>query len=283
METIYKGDKKAEICLILAADSQEDEFVKNVFSRIQKECPDVRLMMAAVLVDNWNRDLSPWKAPAVFGKEDFGDGATITLKTILEEIIPEIQEKWVADTEKIHYIVGGYSLAGLFSLWAVYQTAVFSACAAASPSVWFPDWLRYAGEHPVLTDRIYLSLGKKEEKTRNPVMARVGVCITKQQELLSGKKVCLEWEEGNHFTDPEGRCVRGFVWCVRQLMEGGVLMKKDTDKSISSEEEFRQMETMVKAENEAASDIPDLSVTWAQDAQQDLEDFIESQGIYIRQ
>ena len=60
-------------------------------------------------------------------------------------------------------------------------------------------------------------------------------------------------------------------------------MKKDTDKIISSEEEFRQMETMVKAENEAASDIPDLSVTWAQDAQQDLEDFIESQGIYIRQ
>ncbi len=57
---------------------------------------------------------------------------------------------------------------------------------------------------------------------------------------------------------------------------------KDTDK-MNELEEFRQMENMAKAQNETAADIPDLSSTWAQDAQQDLEDFIESQGIYIRQ
>lgn len=36
----------------------------------------------AVKVDNWNADLSPWQAPAVFGNEAFGDGAAHTLDVI---------------------------------------------------------------------------------------------------------------------------------------------------------------------------------------------------------
>lgn len=31
--------------------------------------------LIAVKIDRWNHDLSPWAAPAVFGKENFGDGA----------------------------------------------------------------------------------------------------------------------------------------------------------------------------------------------------------------
>ena len=27
----------------------------------------------------------------------------------------------------------------------------------------------------------------------------------------------LEWNEGNHFRDPERRCARGFAWCLRTL------------------------------------------------------------------
>ena len=57
----------------------------------------------------------------------------------------------------------------------------------------------------------------------------------------------------------------------------------DSKKQITPEEEFRQMENMAKAQKKLDEDIPDLSDTWAQDAQQDLEDFIEAQGIYIRQ
>ena len=38
--------------------------------------------MLAIKVDNWNQELSPWKAPAVFGKEAFGDGASNLLTEI---------------------------------------------------------------------------------------------------------------------------------------------------------------------------------------------------------
>ena len=76
-----------------------------------------------------------------------------------------------ADRSKTYY-AGGYSMAGLFSLWAAYQTDAFAGVAAASPSIWFPDFLQYMKEHDIRTESVYLSLGDREEKTRNPVMAK---------------------------------------------------------------------------------------------------------------
>ena len=42
----------------------------------------------AVKVDSWNQELTPWKAPAVFGNENLGDGAWQTLKEILKSGTP---------------------------------------------------------------------------------------------------------------------------------------------------------------------------------------------------
>ena len=77
-----------------------------------------------------------------------------------------------ADRSKTYY-AGGYSMAGLFSLWAAYQTDAFASVAAASPSIWFPDFLQYMKEHGIRTESVYLSLGDREEKTRNPDGERI--------------------------------------------------------------------------------------------------------------
>ena len=64
-------------------------------------------------------------------------------------------------------------MAGLFSLWAAYQTDAFAGVAAASPSIWFPDFLQDMKEHGIRTESVYLSLGDREEKTRNPDGERI--------------------------------------------------------------------------------------------------------------
>lgn len=64
-------------------------------------------------------------------------------------------------------------MVGLFSLWAAYQTDAFAGVAAASPSIWFPDFLQYMKEHDIRTESVYLSLGDREEKTRNPDGERI--------------------------------------------------------------------------------------------------------------
>lgn len=68
---------------------------------------------------------------------------------------------------------------------------------------------------------IYLSLGDKEEKTRNQVMAQVGDNIRHQYDVLkqnaSVESCTLAWHPGNHFKDPEKRCAAGYIWCAKAL------------------------------------------------------------------
>ncbi len=180
----------------------------------------VPFAFAVFRTEDWNRELSPWKAPAVFGNEDFGDGAEETLSFIEKDMIPAVKNV----TGDIPVALGGYSLAGFFALWAAYRTDIFSAAAAVSPSVWFPGWTEYAAERSPKTKAIYLSLGKKEAKTRNPVMATVADCIEKQYSLLkeAGIKCALEWNEGNHFKDPAERTAKGLLWCLKNLKENEI-------------------------------------------------------------
>ena len=205
MKVYEYGDPAASTVLVQMADDHDLAVLENEAALI-RELSGNDFHLIAVKVDDWNHDLSPWKAPAVFGNESFGDGAESTLSEVL---------KLLSDMSKTYYI-GGYSLAGLFALWAVYQTDLFAGAAAASPSVWFPDFLDYMKEHEIRTKNVYLSLGDREEKTRNPVMAQVGSCIRSAHTLLEkrGRRCTLEWNKGNHFKDPDLRTAKAFAWVM---------------------------------------------------------------------
>ena len=200
------GDVNADTVLIQPVDEHDLAGIENEVSLIAASC-DKPFHLIAIEVDHWNIDLSPWKAPAVFGKENFGEGAEGMLNELL---------KLCADGSKTYYI-GGYSLAGLFALWAAYRTDKFTGVAAASPSMWFPGFADYMNENEIKTGAVYLSLGDKEEKARNPVMATVGDRIREAHSLLSerGVKCVLEWNEGNHFKDADARTAKAFAWLIK--------------------------------------------------------------------
>lgn len=105
-------------------------------------------------MESWNDELSPWEAPAVWGKESFGGDAADTLHFLTEQVIPTLKQRF-ALPENVRIILGGYSLAGLFALWASTQTALFSGVAATSPSVWFPGWMEFERQRPIQAQRIY--------------------------------------------------------------------------------------------------------------------------------
>ena len=201
------GNPDADTVLIQPVDNHDLEGIVNEVERI-KQLSGKDFCLVAIKVDNWNSDLSPWEAPAVFGNESFGGKAAAALDEVL---------KHTGDPSKTYYI-GGYSLAGLFAIWAAYQTDVFKGVAAASPSVWFPGFSDYMAERKLYAHSVYLSLGDKEEKTRNPVMATVGDNIRKAHELLKaqGVNTVLEWNPGNHFKDPDIRMAKGFEWVIKQ-------------------------------------------------------------------
>ena len=212
----------SDVLLIQPVDDHDIEVLDNEVAEIRK-LSDRDFTLAAFKVNDWNADLSPWEAPPVFGSEGFAGGAETTLKYVTDQLIPEltVDKDGLTDSKSVPLIyIGGYSLAGFFALWAAYQTDLFKGVAAASPSVWFPGWIGYAESNPIKTDKVYLSLGDKEEKTRNPVMRTVGDNIRKQFELLQAHKACekctLEMNRGNHFKEPDIRTAKGFAWLLNQ-------------------------------------------------------------------
>ena len=106
----------------------------------------------------------------------------------------------------------------MFALWASTQANLFYGVAAASPSVWFPGWMEFEQQHPMQTQRVYLSLGDKEEHTKNAVMAAVGDNIrTLHSRLIErGADCALEWNSGGHFKNADLRTAKAFRWAMEE-------------------------------------------------------------------
>lgn len=205
MQRFEFGNKNAMNILVQPADLHDISYLEKEIEQI-KALTEKDFRLIAFAVDDWNRDLSPSKAPAAFGDAEFGGEAQKTLDHILNEI---------KDIKGVFYI-GGYSLAGLFALWAVYRTDIFTGVAAASPSVWFPGFTDYIQTTEIQAEKVYLSLGDREPKTKNPVLATVGEKIKKTYSLLVKHNVSciLEWNSGNHFADADLRTARAFAWLL---------------------------------------------------------------------
>ena len=96
---LYKyGNPESDIVLIEPVGDHNLNEIPNQVERIKTNTKK-EIQMLAIKVDNWNQELSPWKAPAVFGKEAFGEGALNLLTEIL---------KLCSDKNKKYYL-GGYS------------------------------------------------------------------------------------------------------------------------------------------------------------------------------
>ena len=201
-------------------------------------------------VDLWEENFSPWCAPRVFAKgPNFGDGAQKTLDTLINQVIPWAESEL---TEPPAYrVLVGYSLAGLFSLWAGVSQQVARSCqpddvssqpgppsqpgaphvdapvatfqriGAVSGSFWFPGLLNYVDQQlsggVVGLTHVYLSLGDREARTPNPQIMHV----RENAELFASKlenagiTSTFELNRGNHFQNVEGRMQKALDWLLK--------------------------------------------------------------------
>ena len=207
------GTADAEYLLLQIANEHDLAGMQREVDAIRRQTARPFLLVA-VPVENWNDDLSPWSAPPAWGKQGFGGRAGNTLAW-LGQAVPSIRQQYsVKEDGKV--ILGGYSLAGLFALWAATQTDTLYGVAAASPSVWFPGWSEYEAAHPIQAQRVYLSLGDREEHTKNQPMAAVDDNIRALHSALTqrGKDCRLEWNAGGHFKDANLRTAKAFAWTM---------------------------------------------------------------------
>ena len=209
------GEAHAEYLLLQMTGEHELQSMESEVTAIAQSAH--HFLFAAIPVESWNDALSPWEAPAVWGKQGFGGKAGETFCLLTEQVIPSLNQQF--DLPKnVKIILGGYSLAGLFALWVSTQTDLFYGVAAASPSVWFPGWMEFEQQHPMQAQHVYLSLGDKEERTKNTVMAAVGDGIRALHSRLTARSTdcTLEWNSGGHFKDADLRTAKAFRWAMEE-------------------------------------------------------------------
>ena len=190
-----------------------------VFEKLGGGC-----LLAAISGCSWEDDFTPWPAPAIDKRQGkFSGGAPAYLKILTEEIMPAVEKQLGVPVQ--HRLIAGYSLAGLFAVYAACASAVFDGVVSASGSLWYDGFTDWAQEHyprgrwdGLATAPVYLSLGDKESRSKNTRL---------QQNETALRAVAAAWEPhtrlkvelnpGGHFQDAELRTAKGIAWALGQL------------------------------------------------------------------
>ena len=175
--------------------------------------------LAAISGLDWNHDLAPWDCPPVFRRtKPCTGGADAYLRLLTDVILPAVEEalpgipRWRG--------IAGYSLAGLFAVYAVYGTGAFARVASVSGSLWFPGFLEYVVSHsPQMTpERAYFSLGERESKAHNPMLRTVRQNTEEIQAHFQhlGSRTVFRLHPGNHYDQAVKRTAAGIAWLLGQ-------------------------------------------------------------------
>jgi predicted alpha/beta superfamily hydrolase len=112
--------------------------------------------------------------------------------------------------------VMGYSLAGLFALYAFLNSELFCLAGSVSGSLWYDGWLDYLNRaiKKGKKGKIYLSVGDREAHARNRRMkcAVENTRLTEAVLRVAGMETLFELSRGGHFDDEQGRLERCLAW-----------------------------------------------------------------------
>ncbi len=207
---VYEAAAPSNTYIYLPVFEEDGEEIQKEMDRLG--CPPAHLITFSL--PDWMGDLSPWPHEAIFKKaEPFAGNADATLEFLQEDVIPRV-EKEPAEIR----ILAGYSMGGLFALYAPHKTDLFESVLSASGALWYTGFKKYVEETPFQRTpvSVYLSLGDKESKTRNPYFQRNQGVTEELAEWYQDQGIrstfCLE--EGSHNTDPVPRLCKGIQWIL---------------------------------------------------------------------
>ncbi|MBE6935545.1 MAG: alpha/beta hydrolase [Ruminococcaceae bacterium] len=194
-----------------AADAETDQ--------LAELCPVPALLTCAEA--DWNRDYTPWPAPGLRDRPPFGGEGAAHLRLLTEVWMPVVAAQYPVRSGAAYTAIMGYSLAGLFALWAACESERFGAAASLSGSLWYDGFIDYVNKENCKPDkRIYLSLGKSEERAGDPRMASVGDntrgVYTHFLPQLGEERICLDWNRGGHFTGIPNRWRKALEWITKE-------------------------------------------------------------------
>lgn len=185
-------------------------------------CKKINCPMFSLAVINgvkWDDDMTPWPIPAISKRDTPCLGkADIYLEQLTNKIMPQIIAK--LPYAPTYCALAGYSLAGLFSVYAAFKTDCFSRIVSASGSLWYPNLIPYVQQNHISEQVkvMYFSLGDRESHTKNQYLAPVEKNTEFLAQYFSDSKIqtVFELNSGNHYHNSAGRTAKGIKWMLQQ-------------------------------------------------------------------
>ena len=206
---------------LLGCGAHEGESAEKLFELVREKTGAPFSLMVYESAD-WDSAYSPWPI------NGFSGGGAQTLMWLAGACAPQMR---ALGCQKLY--PAGYSLSGLFALWAYFEKDAFDGAVCCSGSLWFEGFEEYIKCHRAREGAaIYLSLGGKEEKSAPDFMKRVGENTRLCNRLLRQDKrivTTLEMNPGGHFAPAEPRLAKGILWIMEKashLRQGSAAPEK---------------------------------------------------------
>lgn len=200
LDCFFCGNEESPVVVLLNYEKQGNEIMELV--------PQDKFNLIEVTGLRWNDELSPWKRePAFHGGESFGGNGYAFLAEFARLVLPLALREFGLKPKSV--AIAGYSLAGMFALYAGSRCDSFDALLSVSGSLWFDDFSDFIQEHGVSekVHYVYLSLGREEPETKNKILCRVGEETEKLRDYYCSQGIVTDfvWNEGGHFVDAKPR------------------------------------------------------------------------------
>ena len=179
-----------------------------------------------IVIDQWDDQLTPWPAKGLYRNDpDFRGEAAHFLDALVNRLIPAIEE--AEGFMATRRAIAGYSLAGLFSVYAFANCALFSCVASMSGSFWYEGWTDYIASLD-LDKRgcsAFFSLGDRERKAKEKILHRVQENTEITIEVLESWGVTVRHHLvlGGHFDNVYERVREGLAFLDEMLTKDGRL------------------------------------------------------------
>ena len=194
-----------------------DQFKESFNHWIIKHQPALNFVL--LNANNRTDDYTPWPLQeSETMLMDFGGKAEEYLSFITTHVIPFCESEYGFASSAEKRVIGGYSLGGLFSLYAAVNTDVFGTVLSCSSSLWYPGFLDYLKEHhfKATHPKLYMSVGDQEGTTATNLTADQTLNTLALKDWIEPKFLAGDFkftlEEGNHGNNISRRVERAVEW-----------------------------------------------------------------------
>ncbi|PHV69686.1 hypothetical protein CS063_14410 [Sporanaerobium hydrogeniformans] len=169
-------------------------------------------------------EYTPWPMPALVSRfEDFKGLGKDYIHFVTKELKGYIDKNYFTKPEAADTWMMGYSLGGLISIYAIYETTCLGKIGCICGSFWYQSMREWVQQHKPLNEKLQVLIyyGKKEGKSSQTIQRHAVECTEQvikylKRQMENTDQLEIAFDEGGHHYNLEERYKKVIFWLARR-------------------------------------------------------------------